>query len=79
MATRMLRCSTIPVGMPASLLRLMARGLDNEAIAGRLVVSDSTVKTHVAHILDKLGVETRVQAVVAAYESHLVSPAEPTL
>lgn len=55
-------------------LRLMARGLDNQDIAEKLVVSEATVKTHVAHILDKLGVENRVQAVVIAYESRLVTP-----
>lgn len=63
-------------------LRLMARGLDNQDIAEKLVVSEATVKTHVAHILDKLGVDNRVQAVVIAYESRLVSPggtAEPSL
>jgi DNA-binding NarL/FixJ family response regulator len=58
-------------------LRLMARGLGNPAIAEKLVVSETTVKTHVAHILDKLQVDNRVQAVVAAYESRLVVPGEP--
>ncbi|HVS04640.1 MAG TPA: response regulator transcription factor [Candidatus Dormibacteraeota bacterium] len=58
-------------------LRLMARGLNNEAIGQTLFVSEATVKTHVAHILDKLNVENRVQAVVAAYESRLVTPGEP--
>lgn len=58
-------------------LRLMARGLNNEAIGETLFVSEATVKTHVAHILDKLHVENRVQAVVAAYESRLVVPGEP--
>jgi len=58
-------------------LRLMARGLNNEAIGETLFVSEATVKTHVAHILDKLHVENRVQAVVAAYESRLVTPGEP--
>ncbi|HEV3096447.1 MAG TPA: response regulator transcription factor [Candidatus Dormibacteraeota bacterium] len=57
-------------------LRLMARGLGNPAIAEKLVVSEATVKTHVAHILDKLQVDNRVQAVVAAYESRLVVPGE---
>jgi DNA-binding NarL/FixJ family response regulator len=55
----------------------MARGLNNQAIGEKLFVSEATVKTHVAHILDKLGVENRVQAVVAAYEARLVSPGEP--
>jgi DNA-binding NarL/FixJ family response regulator len=58
-------------------LRLMARGLNNQAIGEKLFVSEATVKTHVAHILDKLAVENRVQAVVAAYESRLVTPGEP--
>jgi DNA-binding NarL/FixJ family response regulator len=54
-----------------------ARGLNNEAIGETLFVSEATVKTHVAHILDKLHAENRVQAVVAAYESRLVTPGEP--
>ena len=57
----------------ADVLRLMARGMGNQEIAEKLFVSEATVKTHVAHILDKLGVANRVQAVVAAYESGLVS------
>jgi len=57
-------------------LRLMARGLGNQEIGEKLFVSEATVKTHVAHIFGKLQVETRVQAVVAAYESRLVTPGE---
>lgn len=57
----------------ADVLRLMARGMANQEIAEKLFVSEATVKTHVAHILDKLGVENRVQAVVTAYESGLVT------
>jgi DNA-binding NarL/FixJ family response regulator len=57
-------------------LRQMARGLDNQAIAEKLIVSEATVKTHVAHVLEKLEVENRVQAVVVAYESRLVTPGD---
>jgi DNA-binding NarL/FixJ family response regulator len=57
-----------------TVLRAMATGASNAEIAGDLFVSVATVKTHVRHVLAKLEVRDRVQAVVFAYESRLVTP-----
>jgi DNA-binding NarL/FixJ family response regulator len=61
-------------GREAEVFRLLARGQSNREIASKLFLSESTIKIHVGHILAKLNLRDRVQAVVLAYESGLITP-----
>jgi len=58
----------------AQVLRLVAEGYSNDEIAGLLVIAESTAKTHVKHVLAKIGARDRAQAVVIAYQGGLMNP-----
>ena len=62
--------------LEAEVLRLLASGLSNAEIAGRLFLSNATVKTHINHIFSKTGLRDRAHAVIYGYETGLVRPGD---
>ncbi len=82
-ARRPERTASVPPSLGAlterevEVLRLVASGMSNTEIAGHLVLSQATVKTHIGHLLAKTDARDRAQLVIAAYESGLVHPGTP--
>ena len=65
-----------PTDRELEILVIVARGATNKAVAAQLFISEATVKTHLLHIYEKLGVNDRAAAVAAAYERGLLAPGD---
>jgi len=63
-------------GRELEVLQLVTRGLANSEISARLFISEATIRTHIGHVLTKLGLRDRVQAVIYAYETGMLQPGQ---